>query len=84
MKHIIRSKKTGHESTVTVETWADYVRRGIAKNFAIVQRGIPDVPVEVAEVVEKMKKKAAKTADNNKGEPGTLAPDDNNQNEETE
>ena len=83
MKHIIQSKRTGRQSTVSVETWQDYVRRGIAGNFTIVQRSIPDVPVEVADVVQKIKKKAGKPADNT-GEPDALEPDNTNQSDETE
>lgn len=83
MKRIIESKKTGQQSTITEDTWQSYVRRGIAGNFKTVQRILSDVPVEVAQVVEKMKRKAGKP-DNDMGEPEAANPGNDQQNDETE
>jgi len=83
MKRIIESRKTGQQSTVTEDAWQSYVRRGIAGNFKTVQRILSDVPVELADVVKQIKKKAGKPAEDT-GEPEASTPEEANQNEETE
>jgi hypothetical protein len=83
MKMIIEGKKSGQRQTVTPEQYQSMVRRGIAGNYRVIQRDIPDVPVELSQVVEKMKRKAGKP-DNDTGEPEAENPGNSNQNEETE
>ena len=83
MKIEIESKKTGIRRTVTMGQYQTMVQRGIAGNFKVVQRNIPDVPVELAQVVEKMKRKAGKP-DNDMGEPEAANPGNDQQNDETE
>lgn len=81
MKHEIERKRDGEKIIVSLEDWAAMVTRGQAKNFTVTRRNIPDVPVEVAQVVQKMKLKG-ESLDNKEADPKGETSGQTNQNEE--
>ena len=78
---IIQNKKTGVTQKVPADHWQTLVTRGVAKNWEIIERNAPDVPVEIAEVISKMKEKAAKPTKDIEAEPDGEAPGNSNQND---
>lgn len=79
MNHEIERKRDGEKTIVTTEQWAAMVTRGQAKSFKVARRNIPEVPVEVAQVIQKMKSKGA-SLENKEADPEGETPGQTNQN----